>query len=394
MKTKLFQLLLLFIVLSGCEKEDEYILIDVYTPEYQSFADFRASTVAIEAPTTIDNSGKIYVYNQYLFVNDLEKGIHIINNENPTNPVKIGFLKVKGSTEIEIKNNFLYTNSFMDLVVFDLSDILNIKYKGRAKDVFLNTISHNENGIITGYTITKKWVKQEEYYSIDILNATSDTFESTGQGGSLARFKIVDDYLYTVDNSSIDVFTLRTLSDPEKLQRVHVGFGIETIFNRENLLFLGSTRGMYIYNIDNPALPEHVSTFEHVTSCDPVVVDDSYAYVTLRGGNGCGAINSSLDVIDITDMANPTLKKQYVMDNPYGLGTKNNLLFICDGTSGLKVYDKTDVENLQLLNSFENVNAFDVIPTSNQLIMIGENTIYQYNYSGNGIDLLSEFSLN
>ena len=42
------------------------------------------------------------------------------------------------------------------------------------------------------------------------------------------------------------------------------------------------------------------------------------------------------------------------MDGPYGLGLKNEKLFICDGDSGLKVYDKTDVNNMVLLNHFKN----------------------------------------
>ena len=82
------------------------------------------------------------------------------------------------------------------------------------------------------------------------------------------------------------------------------------------------------------------------------------------------------------------------MDNPYGLGIKDNLLFICDGTSGLKVYNKTNIEELELLNTFKNITAFDVIPRQNQLLLIGDNTLFQYNYSDNGLSLLSEYHLN
>ena len=72
------------------------------------------------------------------------------------------------------------------------------------------------------------------------------------------------------------------------------------------------------------------------------------------------------------------------MDNPYGLGIKDDLLFICDGTSGLKVYNKNVIESLELLNTFNSSAAFDVVPTADSLIMIGDNTIYQYTYTTNG----------
>jgi hypothetical protein len=114
----------------------------------------------------------------------------------------------------------------------------------------------------------------------------------------------------------------------------------------------------------------------------------------LRAGNFCGALDSSLLIVDIADLYNPKLKKSYSMDNPYGLGIKDNLLFICDGASGLKVYNKSNIENLELLDHFKDINTFDVIPLEDRLLMIGAKELFQYTYSDNGIDLLSKFSLN
>ena len=81
------------------------------------------------------------------------------------------------------------------------------------------------------------------------------------------------------------------------------------------------------------------------------------------------------------------------MDGPYGLGIKDDKLFVCDGASGLKVYDKTDVKNLKLLNHFKDVDTYDVIPMENHLLMIGDKTLYQYNYSSTGLTLLSQYML-
>ena len=59
------------------------------------------------------------------------------------------------------------------------------------------------------------------------------------------------------------------------------------------------------------------------------------------------------------------------------MGIKDDLLFICDVTSGLKVYDKSDINNLQLIDTYEEMNAFDVIPLESHLVMIADNRIYQ-----------------
>jgi hypothetical protein len=183
------------------------------------------------------------------------------------------------------------------------------------------------------------------------------------------------------------------LDNPQDLEDVYAGFDIETIFNRGNELFLGSRSGMYIYDISNPQLPTYISEFQHGTACDPVVVDGDYAYVTLRGGNFCGATESGLFIVDISEITNPVLAKMYPMDEPYGLGIKDEKLFICDGTSGLKVFDKTDVDNLVALNHFEEITTFDVIPLEETLLMVGEETLYQYRYLDDSIELISSLQL-
>ena len=69
------------------------------------------------------------------------------------------------------------------------------------------------------------------------------------------------------------------------------------------------------------------------------------------------------------------------MDDPYGLGLDNGMLFVCDGKSGLKVYDITNTPTLSLKYHYSSLNAFDVIPDNNLLILIGSTGVYQYDYS-------------
>jgi len=399
-------LILIFFV--SCSDDDKYEYYDLATPILLSFEELRKS-VDILPPKEIEESGKIYYYNKYIFVNDKNKGIHIINNADPENPVKISYLKIHGNVDISVKNNFLYADSFIDLLVFDISNINNIKLVNRLKDVFPYYYNIPQNvdvdwqALYTQNNVVIDWVIKRERREINVNPmyydnirdvAFSEIGNTTGQGGSLARFKIVNSYLYAVDSHSIHIFDINNLDAPNKLESVFAGFDIETIFRQNQYLFLGSMSGMFIYDITEPNAPVFVSEFQHGTACDPVVVDDNFAYITLRAGNSCGAFDDSLQIVDISDILNPVLKNIYKMDNPYGLGIKDDLLFICDGTAGFKVYNKSDVDNLQLLNHFKNINTFDVIPLDNHLLLIGDNTLFQYSYSSDGLDLLSEFHLN
>lgn len=405
-------LVLPLLFLSCNNDDDENLdLVTVAVPEFVSKTEFR-KMVDVKTPQSITQAGKIYAYGDYIFVNDVDKGVHIIDNSNPSLPKAIKFIQIPGNEDISIKNNYLYADSATDLVVFDISNINNIEQIERLEDVFelydyripIEAVATDygnfdwENDIIIGWEL-----KQEKREVVDELIFVDRMFngdimatsaESTvGVGGSLARFQIVGNYLYTVGSYSMAIFNIQDLKSPLLEKTQYAGWNIETMFEADDYLYLGSTNGMYIYDLVNPASPEYISEFTHWEGCDPVVVDGDYAYLTLRGGNACGQLESVLEVIDIKDKHNPVLAERYTLENPYGLGIKNDMLFVCDGTAGLKLYERETPVKLNLLKTIDNVEARDVIPLENTLMMIGGNTVYQYRYLENTISFISSYTL-
>ena len=155
--------------------------------------------------------------------------------------------------------------------------------------------------------------------------------------------------------------------------------GLETIFQYENKLFFGTQTGMLVYDITDPVNPVKISEFNHIQSCDPVVVEGDLAYVTLSSGNSCNRGVDRLDIIDLSDITDPQLLKSYAMTNPHGLGIDDNTLFICDGA---EIYNSEDPYDLQLIAHFPGIHAWDVIPVQGLLLMIGDDGFYQYDYIG------------
>jgi hypothetical protein len=155
------------------------------------------------------------------------------------------------------------------------------------------------------------------------------------------------------------------------------------MFITGNNMFLGTTTGMIIYDITSPQAPVRKSTYSHMRSCDPVVVDDTLAYITLRSGTNCGGTVNCLDVVNIKNISLPSLVSSYPLTNPYGLGKDGNLLFVCDGNAGLKVYDASNPRTISgnLIYTYPNIKAFDVIPIGNILVLIGDDGLFQYNYA-------------
>jgi hypothetical protein len=206
-------------------------------------------------------------------------------------------------------------------------------------------------------------------------NYSADQSISPGTGGSLARFTISGNYMYTVNGSTLNTFDITNEKNPIQVAEIYVNIGVETIFAMDDLLFLGTRSGVYIYSILNPASPEYISLYSHVQSCDPVVVKGNYAYSTLNTSGPCSNGVNELDVIDISNPTNPHEIKTLPMENPKGLGISGSLLFVCD--EGLKVYDLTHPTNPSFLKKID-VDAIDVIPIDTLLLVATEQGLAEY----------------
>jgi len=216
--------------------------------------------------------------------------------------------------------------------------------------------------------------------SIDGKNAPD------GKSGSTARITIKGNYIYAVDNSSLNVIDISTPGDPQYIRRIEIGFGIETIYPFKEYLFIGSNMGMFIYSLAQPDNPVQLSAFEHITACDPVIANDTLAFVTLRNNEVCRMWQDTrqLDIIDITNITQPFLIKSYnTTDYPYGLDLLDNYLFVCYAEGGVVVYDikKLLDNNPAEISQITGINAYDVILYQNILFIIGESGFYQYDYT-------------
>ena len=411
-----FLLIFLGMVLEGCTDKCETTQVyHYYEPVYTSMEDIRSS-VQQESPRDMAASGKIYIYGNTLFVNEPGEGVHVIDNADKTNPVPLSFIKIPGNFDMAAKGNYLYADSYLDVLTFDLSDINNITMVKRIEDVYLNfrvggIALNSERGVITDWNQIETvsnfegdcgefnghihlW-QEGVLLSSDFagagraslsnlqMNSAASIAPRAGIGGSMARFAITANHLYAIDDSQLYVFNITNQADPTLDNEVNVGWGIETIFPYKQNLFIGANNGMHIFDNTNPLEPRHLSSFMHFTACDPVVVNDDYTFVTLRSGNICDGFVNQLDVVNIRDLNNPTLEKTYPMDNPHGLGIDRDNLFLCEGEFGLKVFNTEDVQKISdnLIKHIGDVHAYDVIPFQNNLIMVGQDGLYQFDYS-------------
>ncbi len=400
-QTTLLLVLPLAFFLQGCLKDTCRNTYKIYMPIIKTLSEVRAEMVS-SAPREIENAGKIYVYGQYIFMNEPQKGIHVINNSNPASPQNIGFINIPGNVDLAVKGSFLYADSYSDIVVFDISNPVNVMPVKFMDNILKNNGyfwgNHTDPDsvkIIAGYSERDTTVDCETYnrwsncVNCFYFDATGNQFSIAsaasaapgGRGGSMARFALTNNFLYGVSHTTLHSIDISNPLQPVETNNKNIGWGIETIYPFQDKLFIGSTTGMFIFGTSNPSDPNLLGQFSHARSCDPVVTDGQFAYVTLRSGNACQGFINQMDVVDVTNLSNPSLVKTYEFTNPHGLDKDGNNIFICDGAAGLRILDATDVHNITPIKNITGLDTYDIIALNGIAIVVAKDGLYQFDYS-------------
>lgn len=375
---------------------------------------------------------KIYLQGDMLVRSRPGQSIDFHDLSNPASVRQIGSLAIRGNSDIAVEGDYLYADRDRDLVVFDISNPAEARQVAVVSSVFttsgsrrvesfnaVNNGGGNSFGGAEGCGSDGCNVDAQDDDAFGttgggnpwdngspIVQANSATGSGNasgggigggsnasssgsnadvprdGTGGSLARFLVVADRLYCIDDENLIVFDITDPASPKNLGSSEVGWMIETIFYANAHLFIAGQRGVYIYDVDDNRAPEYRGEFEHAERCDPVYVDGDRAYVTLRGGSQCGGWSNQLDILDVSNVRNPLLINSYTkLDSPYGLAVRNGIAFICDGASGLRVLDVSDPHSVTECRRYADLEAIDVIWHGDLLIVNTGEEFYLYDAS-------------
>ena len=405
MKRTLAALSCLLLIISGCLKDT---LETTYTytmarPVFSTAAEVRNSIKNLTA-VPVSAPGKMYLFGSYIFLNEINKGIHIINNTNPAAPVNEAFIAIPGCVDMAVSGNILYADCYTDLMAIDISNPKAVVLKSFVTDLF------PERRYIMGYAmdsakIITDWVIKDTTvsYKIDFSGNrwfgggimfdsmaefaafSSSGLKSTdgagGKGGSMARFAISHAHLYAVTSSNLLALDLAIPEKPVWKSSTSLPWGVETIYPFKDKLFIGANSGMHIFSVEDPSSPKKAGTFLHARVCDPVIADDKYAYVTLRSGSTCQGFTNQLDVVNIDNIYSPSLVKSFPLTNPKGLDKDGNNIYVCDGPDGVKVLDASNVQNVTVTKTISIKDPYDVICWNKVAIVSAADGLHQFDIS-------------
>lgn len=119
-----------------------------YKPVYLSDS---GNAIELVGARAVEDPGQIYLLGDLLLMNDVGKGIHIIDNSDPSSPVNRGFLTVLGSENMVLRDGIVYVNQFNSLLGIDISDLGNVLVISRNQDVLKTNNSDTVVPPLDGY---------------------------------------------------------------------------------------------------------------------------------------------------------------------------------------------------------------------------------------------------
>lgn len=133
--------------------------VEGFKPVYGSIDDLQ-ELIKSDAPQDMQNPGKIYVKGSLLLVNEVLKGIHVIDNSDPENPTAIKFIHIPGNLDVAMKGDYIYADYLGGIVTIDITDI------NQAQAVNFNPNYNNiDNGqLAPPQALTSSIVEEKVYF--------------------------------------------------------------------------------------------------------------------------------------------------------------------------------------------------------------------------------------
>lgn len=220
----------------------------------------------------------------------------------------------------------------------------------------------------------------------------------SGQGGSLARFTIMQDQLLAIDDggeqgSQLKTFSLQNPANPQESgNSSNLSLGsMETLYPySDSVLLIGGPTGMSAVRVAGSALT-YLGNYRHVNSCDPVAAQGNRAYVSLRSESNSFCDNgvNELQVLDISDWQDIQMLSSRSLEFPRGLGMYGDSVLVCDDI--LRNFHYAPQDTLLQVDSMPEVrDPRDVIVLDQSVLLITDSGFEQYAIQNGKLQFLSE----
>lgn len=307
-----------------------------------------------------------------LYVSDSDTGLHVYDVSNLTAPTKVIRIPVGTNLSSAVKDDIIYTNHYQQVQAIRITDsgYEVVATVGAPYSDPHGFPWHEGGGRNSGYGCSA--CAHDDYVTAPM------PAPGGGGGSSFATFAVIGNELYRVNADNLTVYDISDAEKLTKVSQVHVDWDIETLYPTPDLLFIGGRLGMYIFDRSDPLHPKQLSRIQHTVACDPVVVEGSTAFVTLRQENACGGGTDELMCVNIANPSQPVVIGEKPITSPWGLAVEGSQLFVSHGDNGYSLLDVSKPDAPEVKANWPTLPTRDFIWSGNTLFVMSQDNVYIY----------------
>ncbi len=235
----------------------------------------------------------------YLYISNLDTGMHIIDVTNPEQAHQVGFFSTIGNCwSLDIKDNYVYLSDINMLKIIDVTNPANPIQVGFCSN------SHSVSGVC---------VQGDYAYISDLV----------------------------MGDSGLSIFNISNPSEPFQTGFLQISFGSFRIGVQDSLVFVtgydSSTPYLKIISVFDPTNPIEIYSFEGRYN----------GFVYYQNSLLVTNLARTIDVFNIRDSMNASRKYLYVNDPYIAIAKKDNYLYTLGDYGGFKVINASDPGNLE-----------------------------------------------
>jgi hypothetical protein len=407
-------ILLFFCVLVGCKKDTSVPAeVEGLRPIYKK--DLPINLPTVSGPRPLRNIGKIYERGSQIFIVEKGEGVHVFNRFSPTGPYRFYAIDWCQDVAVDYRSRLYATQisgAAADISVIDIWNMDNIQLVLRRA---IHNVENVENkpplpkdysgyfecpdptqGPVAGWEKTMLKNPRCKTKAPEFFETRNN---SVGQAGSLSSVVEVNGFLYTIGGNHLQTFGITPFQEKLTLiDSVASSSVFETIFNYNDLLFVGTRSNMLIYKIQRDGKPGFFRSFQHETDCDPFVANDQLAFTSINASTTCSSNSTNELFITKTQegyqFIPPDKLASHPMTSPLGLGLRDDILYLCEGAAGLKVIEYQRNGQIKVLHHYKDVHALSVTVLSERLCVVTPTALLLYAYKTNqGLELVSKIPI-
>jgi hypothetical protein len=299
-----------------------------------------------------------YKHDEFIYLIDHFRGLEIVYiGDLTTNPLNAGRIITRGLTlDTFVQGDLAYVTSFYGgIEILDIDNPTNPKLISRysqSSSYYVCLYLENSKLYLANYlTNTIEILDVSDLNApVRLSSAFDDQFIMWPGSELMVRENIayICEY-YSFSHIFEGVFHIVDCTNPANITKITTLTNLDAYFYDFDLmgnhLFLATSLGLIIYEIDNDYNLTLVSEYSDISSyIGGVFVENNHAFLAAR--------DYGLIVLDVSDIENPVLASSYETGDGtinerggYNIYLENNIAYMSDFTDGLLVFDCSNPNN-------------------------------------------------